>query len=468
MSDLLRVLRLRTLEFWVDNLNPLFLYPEMSKQIKLFSELMQSLSRHLRPAPYPYGLLTLRLLGKLGGKNREFLRQPMTIANMSELDSSTVTFCYHLSKGENHMDVESDPVELRIPLGRCLRLLKSVANSVDESEPDETEKTVIPDAEVKEWSERDLLWTCRMADVDFAAYNASVSKSVKDRQAAACFRVAHASLSAEISFRKTADTHSTVMVPIGDPALEDSCTLLLYSCLLESPEGKAWKSLRQWVSTLAPTVLSSSFVRLLCEAPPGVEHVGTEVLKMVFALKDDDFDEALTREDVLDIFLVKICEGYICSSWNKHGAFQSLLLMMVESMDSPWRRKHELRLVNTSFVVFKSIPLELSSASVRAASFAIEISRSIYNVCLATEGDFIWDSLPISSRETLQEKQAAEESKSLTLKEGEDHNAKPAVVGAKEVGKSSNLSSREPPSRPCEDVFRIILQDLASMQQLAR
>jgi hypothetical protein len=59
--------RLRTLEFWVDNLNPLFLYPEMSKQSELFSTLMQSLSSHLRPAPYPYGLLTLRLLGKLSG-----------------------------------------------------------------------------------------------------------------------------------------------------------------------------------------------------------------------------------------------------------------------------------------------------------------------------------------------------------------------------------------------------------------
>ena len=34
---------------------------------------MQGLTYHLRPAPYPYGLLTLRLLGKLGGKNRLWL-----------------------------------------------------------------------------------------------------------------------------------------------------------------------------------------------------------------------------------------------------------------------------------------------------------------------------------------------------------------------------------------------------------
>eukprot|EP00978_Attheya_sp_CCMP212_P048442 scaffold520981_cov47-Attheya_sp.AAC.1 len=40
---------------------------------------MVSLTNHLRPAPYPYGLLTLRLLGKLGGKNRRFLCEPINV-----------------------------------------------------------------------------------------------------------------------------------------------------------------------------------------------------------------------------------------------------------------------------------------------------------------------------------------------------------------------------------------------------
>jgi len=37
-------------------------------------ELMSALMRHLRPAPYPYGMLGLRVLGKMGGRNRRFLR----------------------------------------------------------------------------------------------------------------------------------------------------------------------------------------------------------------------------------------------------------------------------------------------------------------------------------------------------------------------------------------------------------
>ena len=66
-------LGLRTLEFWVDNLNPEFLYPVMCSQPAVFTDLMKSLCKHLRPAPYPYGMLSLRLLGKLGGRNRRFL-----------------------------------------------------------------------------------------------------------------------------------------------------------------------------------------------------------------------------------------------------------------------------------------------------------------------------------------------------------------------------------------------------------
>jgi hypothetical protein len=70
---------LRTLEFWIDNLNFEFLFPILSQDSALFSELMAALSNHLRPAPYHYGLLTSRILGKLGGKNRHFLQEPMNL-----------------------------------------------------------------------------------------------------------------------------------------------------------------------------------------------------------------------------------------------------------------------------------------------------------------------------------------------------------------------------------------------------
>uniref|UniRef100_A0A6N2N3S4 Non-specific serine/threonine protein kinase n=1 Tax=Salix viminalis TaxID=40686 RepID=A0A6N2N3S4_SALVM len=75
-SDDLVSLGLSTLEFWVDSLNPDFLEPSMAN---VMSEVILSLWSHLRPAPYPWGGKALQLLGKLGGRNRRFLKEPLAL-----------------------------------------------------------------------------------------------------------------------------------------------------------------------------------------------------------------------------------------------------------------------------------------------------------------------------------------------------------------------------------------------------
>ncbi|KAL2624095.1 hypothetical protein R1flu_008340 [Riccia fluitans] len=75
-SDELVGLGLRTLEFWIDSLNPEFLEPSMAS---VMSELILTLWSHLRPKPYPWGAKSLQLLGKLGGRNRRFLKEPLAL-----------------------------------------------------------------------------------------------------------------------------------------------------------------------------------------------------------------------------------------------------------------------------------------------------------------------------------------------------------------------------------------------------
>ncbi|XP_044463478.1 transformation/transcription domain-associated protein-like isoform X2 [Mangifera indica] len=75
-GDELVSLGLRTLEFWVDSLNPDFLEPSMAN---VMSEVILALWSHLRPAPYPWGGKALQLLGKLGGRNRRFLKEPLAL-----------------------------------------------------------------------------------------------------------------------------------------------------------------------------------------------------------------------------------------------------------------------------------------------------------------------------------------------------------------------------------------------------
>eukprot|EP00939_MAST-03C_sp_MAST-3C-sp1_P004697 g4697.t1 len=72
--DELAHLGLRTLELWIDSLNPDYLYPIMSTQ-PLLSELMKALCDLLRPGASVHSALAIRLLGKLGGRNRWFLKK---------------------------------------------------------------------------------------------------------------------------------------------------------------------------------------------------------------------------------------------------------------------------------------------------------------------------------------------------------------------------------------------------------
>lgn len=66
---------LRTLELCVDNLTAEYLDPIMAPVI---DELMTALWNHLRPNPYShfFAHTTMRILGKLGGRNRKFLNGP--------------------------------------------------------------------------------------------------------------------------------------------------------------------------------------------------------------------------------------------------------------------------------------------------------------------------------------------------------------------------------------------------------
>lgn len=59
---------------------------------------MEALTGHLRPAPYPYGLLAMRVLGKLGGKNRRFLREciPLTKSSSQSILSDLLIRCQWL------------------------------------------------------------------------------------------------------------------------------------------------------------------------------------------------------------------------------------------------------------------------------------------------------------------------------------------------------------------------------------
>ncbi|CAI5712891.1 unnamed protein product [Hyaloperonospora brassicae] len=101
----LAYLGLRTLEFWVDNLNPDFLYPIMTSQDRLLTEIIEALNTHLIPPPYPYGELAMRILGKIGGRNRQYLMDPLNL-DYQEHSFTRLTFTFQWGEKGDDNDID--------------------------------------------------------------------------------------------------------------------------------------------------------------------------------------------------------------------------------------------------------------------------------------------------------------------------------------------------------------------------
>jgi hypothetical protein len=66
-------LALRTLEYYLDHLGPTRTCSLLAGQPQLRVTILIGVCSHLKPAPYGLGTIALRILGKLGGRNRHFL-----------------------------------------------------------------------------------------------------------------------------------------------------------------------------------------------------------------------------------------------------------------------------------------------------------------------------------------------------------------------------------------------------------
>lgn len=76
-TDEMVLLGIQTMDEWIDRLNPEFLEPAMASHVQ---EINLALWSHLKPQPgSPIGPRILQLLGKMGGRNRRFLAEPLQL-----------------------------------------------------------------------------------------------------------------------------------------------------------------------------------------------------------------------------------------------------------------------------------------------------------------------------------------------------------------------------------------------------
>lgn len=90
---------LRTLELCIDNLTPDFLDPTLNIVLR---ELMEALHSHLKPLPANHGTAhnTIRILGKLGGRNRRLLLKEPSLKTRHHSDSAKVVVTFGGEAGQ--------------------------------------------------------------------------------------------------------------------------------------------------------------------------------------------------------------------------------------------------------------------------------------------------------------------------------------------------------------------------------
>lgn len=182
----------------MDNLNSDFLFPIISRDEYLFTELMATLSTHLQPAPYQYGLLTLRLLGKLGGKNRLFLQGPMAIRTVIKEEVIWPNLrCkwnrIEVEDGNAKLGVEDGFFSLKVPLERAMIVLKSVAGIAK------------PESECTKQILRDILLQpskqIKIEDEDLSYLKEEMIHSTAQEQANAAFVIIRSAMSVVLNFK---------------------------------------------------------------------------------------------------------------------------------------------------------------------------------------------------------------------------------------------------------------------------
>lgn len=159
---------------------------------------MVALSDHLRPAPYPYGLLTLRLLGKLGGKNRRFLREPIDLASDNIKAAQIALRCQWIGDDPKEGEGHKRSCLIPLPIESAVHLLRMLAINQQSRSLSEARQGVdeFGKSSVRvSWTNPSELASTKHEQLDLSWYCEEVINDTTERQSQAALAVLTASVS---------------------------------------------------------------------------------------------------------------------------------------------------------------------------------------------------------------------------------------------------------------------------------
>lgn len=222
---------LRSFEFWLDNLHADYLFGVLMSMDTTTSSadgsalynFMDALTSHLRPAPYPYGMLVMRILGKMGGMNRLHLREMVAIGGWKDKVSrktdanvkhSLNINCEWQSADDNDKDEQetshgeekdgSDksfplplPLERAVDILRCVAAAPCIVVNGDETSVASTLASSTSEPYYQGNSFRELL-SIDVRKFDLNKYTAELMEETKMSQSRSAFAILRAALASVI------------------------------------------------------------------------------------------------------------------------------------------------------------------------------------------------------------------------------------------------------------------------------
>jgi hypothetical protein len=355
----------------------------------------------------PYGLLTLRLLGKLGGKNRRFLREPLPLPPSIGGGTDTFDFPFAwtsvLNAAPTSRAGETRQFFVHIPIIRCTELLGNIATVATPKfvkcdnigDPSSRRDAIL-------WKDFVSLWDCRLESVDYDAYATNVMDETKANQALACVRIIAAGVSTldlkcPESMALTDPIHQTRLIDLNRSELETKLRAalhgLLYGTMIRSSAVVAWDVLGEVLREVSPSWVASALCTFVSSSHTSVTEAGLEIVRRI--VDDKEFVKEAKRDEFLLSLISSLSDSASVGAWKERIGPQKVLLFLVGTLGKDFTKGSEFRLISSALLSVKTIPRELSLACIENVRFFFSLCSLIYKVprFLDSSHDFSIDPL---------------------------------------------------------------------------
>lgn len=217
-------------------------------------------------------------------------------------------------------------------------------------------------------------------------------------------------------------------------------------------------------NTTNPLAINKSIAEVLSQPQMHVWEKGLEILECLLDFSMEgipggiDKPNGLSRGQLVffESLLGSICEKIASSDWNRRDGLFEGISSLVQKLGREWGLRYEIEIMHAVLFSLKDSPREMSMAGVKAFRFVVRICDTLYGRVLKTDDEIIMDFLswkPHTS-EGVKVNDSVEKEK-----EGEGN-----------VDNDHKMDSSDGPSigTPCDEVFQILLTELASTKQILR